>query len=410
MNVIFVSSACSKKLYTKIFELRNRKIIDPAQKFLEQIMTGVAQNNDVSVFSISERPVSASSCNVREFGRDSESENSVNYIYPAFHNGKILRYLTCYNNTQKEITSLLNKLDRKNTVVICDPLVLEMSRAARSVAQKKGFKCLAITTDIPYMATDMKSHGYSSIRKRLQSIYEKLSTSETEKYDGYILLSSYMNELVNKKRKPYTVIEGSIDKEQIPSKTASKNGKKVVLYAGGLYEKYGLKHLVDAFRACSNTDSELHLYGDGSYVPELQKVCAFDHRIKYMGCVLNTELTRIESGAALLVNPRFSTEEYTKYSFPSKTLEYMTSGTAVLTTRLKGIPIDYHEHLFFFDGESVDEMRRKLEEVLSLDISELDRKGEMAQKFVISQKNNIVQGNKLIELASEVVNGDTKKK
>ena len=57
-----------------------------------------------------------------------------------------------------------------------------------------------------------------------------------------------------------------------------------------------------------------------------------------MGCVTNDEIVRLQCEATLLVNPRPSDKEFCKYSFPSKTIEYMASGTPVLMTKLPGVP------------------------------------------------------------------------
>ena len=51
------------------------------------------------------------------------------------------------------------------------------------------------------------------------------------------------------------------------------------------------------------------------------------------------------------MNPRFTGAEYTLYSFPSKNIEYMVSGTPVITTRLAGIPDDYYPYVFVFEEE-----------------------------------------------------------
>ena len=52
-----------------------------------------------------------------------------------------------------------------------------------------------------------------------------------------------------------------------------------------------------------------------------------------------------ELKATLLVNPRPTTEEFTIYSFPSKNMEYMASGTPLLTTKLPGMPEEYHQYV-----------------------------------------------------------------
>ena len=68
--------------------------------------------------------------------------------------------------------------------------------------------------------------------------------------------------------------------------------------------------------------------------------------VKYKGVAPNAVIVEEELKATLLVNPRPTGEEYTKYSFPSKNMEYMASGTPVLTTCLPGMPAEYNEYVY----------------------------------------------------------------
>ena len=141
----------------------------------------------------------------------------------------------------------------------------------------------------------------------------------------------------------------------------------------------------------------MHIYGDGKFVDTLLEYQKKDSRIKYNGVVNNEQIVAAEINATLLVNPRFSNQEFVKYSFPSKTSEYMLSGTPLLTTRLCGIPEEYFEYLYTFDEESEDGFANKLQEILSKTTNELDQKGKSAQSFVLKHKNNFVQSKKIID-------------
>ena len=113
---------------------------------------------------------------------------------------------------------------------------------------------------------------------------------------------------------------------------------------------------------------------------------------------LNSEIVAKEQEAALLVNPRPTDEEYVKYSFPSKTMEYMASGTPVLTTVLPGMPKEYHPYVYLLEDETADGIARKLSQVLAQSDEELFRKGTEARAFVLEQKNNVIQAQKILEM------------
>lgn len=402
MNIIFVSNVCDRDEYENIFNQRKKKMIDPMQKFLEQIISGISKNVK-NVISISVRPISHSTMVQKRFSKKNKQLDNINYRYPAFINGKFLRFFTQFFSTYIETKHIVknNKYTKNNTVIICDALCLQACMAARLAGKSYGIKSIAIVTDIPSMATKMKSE-YSRIRRLFQSLYESITMCEIKKYDGYINLVKEMDALINPFQKPSIVVEGTVEEVNNIHRTTISD-KKVVLYAGGINKSYGLENLVKGFIQCNRSDAELHIYGDGAYANELKEICAINPYVKYMGVALNSHMVQIESQASLLVNPRFSHEEYTFYSFPSKILEYMSSGTPVCTTRLRGIPGDYETHLYWFNDESIDGIANTLSSILDKDEDELKNFGQDAKQFVCKNKNKVVQGKKIVEFCAQIL-------
>ena len=125
-----------------------------------------------------------------------------------------------------------------------------------------------------------------------------------------------------------------------------KKGKpRICLYAGSIQKIYGIERLVEGFRLAKLPGTQLHIYGAGDYQRQLEKIAGEDPNVVYGGLLLPSQVVEKEQEATLLVNPRPSEEEYVKYSFPSKTMEYMSTGTPVLTTRLPCLPEEYLPHL-----------------------------------------------------------------
>ena len=98
----------------------------------------------------------------------------------------------------------------------------------------------------------------------------------------------------------------------------------------------------------------------------------------------------------LLVNPRPTDGSFTRYSFPSKNLEYMASGTPLLTTKLPGMPAEYAAYVYFFKDESVEGMSATLKELLSKPAEELHQKGMTAKKYILDNKTEIEQARKIL--------------
>ena len=116
-----------------------------------------------------------------------------------------------------------------------------------------------------------------------------------------------------------------------------------------------------------------------------------------MGVRPNSEIVYEEQRAALLINPRPSAEEYTKYSFPSKTMEYLVSGTPVMTTKLSGIPKDYDGYLYWIEDETSDGIEKALKEFFKIDKTTRYDSGKRSREFVMNNKSNVVQAKKIIE-------------
>lgn len=220
--------------------------------------------------------------------------------------------------------------------------------------------------------------------------------------DGFILLSDYMREHLPIGATPYLVIEGIFYPEKNVSEIEQEKEYKIILYTGSLDARYGIKDLIDAFLLTSNYDYRLYLCGTGDTIEYIKRASASDARIKYLGVLPREEVIKLQKRATLLVNPRHSFEEYTKYSFPSKTMEYMASGTPTLMSPILSLPEDYKKHVYLFEDESIKGMSRTISEICSQDPKELRYFGLSAQNFILNNKVADIQCKKIIEFITNI--------
>ena len=136
-------------------------------------------------------------------------------------------------------------------------------------------------------------------------------------------------------------MEGVTDVKNLPPEK-KEHGKKVA-YAGKLVEAFGAKRLVKAFEMIDDPEASLHICGGGELKPYVEEMCQKDSRIHYYGVVPAEKANEILQNADVLVNPRQNDDEYTKYSFPSKNIEYLMTGNAVVAYMLDGIPEIYKD-------------------------------------------------------------------
>ena len=386
MHIIYAVTTCSDKVYKQLFSHVKVKPAFQSQKYHRLLIEGLAANGKVDV--VANPPVNRSVLSEKILRLPTEEEGGACYRYiPAIRNPILKAVCVGFGTFFRTLT-----LGNRDSAVIVDCLNRVTALSAMLAARLSGKQCIGIVTDLP----DMLSGGKFS--KGLANFVIRHCT-------GYILLTEAMNDYLNKKCKPYVILEGHSDiamADRVPA-MEKKVSPRVVFYAGGVSRQYGLANLVDGFRMANPENARLHIYGPGDYVKELQKIAEEDDRIFYGGMLLNTEIVEKEQEATLLVNPRPTDEEYVKYSFPSKTMEYMASGTPVLTTVLPGMPKEYHPYVYLLEDETADGIAGMLKEVLNNSEETLFRKGNEARRFVLEQKNNVIQARKILEMLERKV-------
>jgi len=384
MHIVYAVTTCSDKVYKQLFSHVAVKPAFQSQKYHRLLIEGLAAGAKVDV--VANPPVNRSVLSERIVHLPREEEGGASYRYiPAIRN-PVLKAAWVGLGTFFQTLFLL----KKDSAVIVDGLNRITALAGMLAARLRGKPCIGIVTDLPDML------GGSSFSRKLANFVIRHCT-------GYVLLTEAMNDYLNKKGKPYVILEGHADismADRLPA-PEKKASPRVCFYAGGVSKQYGLGNLVEGFRKADLPDTRLHIYGPGDYVEELKRIAAEDDRIFYGGMLLNTQIVEKEQEAALLVNPRPTDEEYVKYSFPSKTMEYMASGTPVLTTVLPGMPKEYHSYVYLLEDESAEGIARMLQEVLSNSDEVLFRKGMEARAFVLEQKNNVIQAQKILEMLSK---------
>lgn len=402
MDLLVVTNTCSAKKNLELNKKRKKRTIDPQQKFFRLFIEGLNYQQNVNVTVLSALPVSASTVEQKKFEYEEESVGNICYHYIPFRNGKISRYVTLATSAYKETKKWcrLHKHSNSEATIIVDVLAPMIAIPTRIVAQCVGIKVGAIITDIPSLCTNMKEREESSIKTKLLRWYQQIADKDMHNYDYYIPLTQSLNEVVNRRNKPYCVVEGFADEAD---KTLAIEHENYIMYAGGIYEKYGLEALIDAFIKLNRQDLELWIFGEGTYVEKIKEINKEHSNIIYKGCVTAEEIVDFEKKALLLVNPRPTNETFAKFSFPSKTMEYLLSGTPVLSTRLPGIPEEYFDYLYAIEGDSADAIERGLRSVLNLDKIELEKRGKQGHNFVLNNKNNKVMTAKIIKLMQEVV-------
>ena len=284
---------------------------------------------------------------------------------------------------------------QNRTVVIYTQYLPYMRAIAKVKKQFPELKAAVIITDLP---NDLGlPSGRKGLMKRLETKMGEQSIALCREMDGFILLTEPMAEALNISHKPYVVIEGLIQETQNANLFQDiSNEKPVILYTGTLEQGLGIAEMLEAFEQMP--EYELWVCGQGNMRAEVEAAANRCANIRYYGFVPQKEALALQARADALINPRQPNSVFTKYSFPSKTLEYMRSGKPVLCCKLEGIPADYDEYLHYMPATGSSGIKAAVAKLMQLPVDARISMGKAAQAYVYEHKNPKVQCRKLVAL------------
>lgn len=304
-----------------------------------------------------------------------------------------LKEFSRYSTAKKVVEKWAKTDSGESKVLIIYALTRSFTKIAHYITTKyKKIKVCIVVPDLPEHMRPENTNQFS-----LYNILKKRVISKIRKdirlVDSYVLLTDAMKEWFGYPIK-YTVVEG-IAGDVFEGKIEGEREKKII-YAGGISQAYGVVELVEAFIKVGMPDWELVLYGDGPDKQKIQDIAKTCNNVRVMGLVPNAEVVEAQRRASLLVNPR-KNQVFTKYSFPSKILEYMSSGTPMLAYKLDGMPSEYTPYYYQISDDKGG-MKSALERVMRLLDEEREEMGRRARLFVKHNKNPQKQAQRIIGL------------
>lgn len=380
-KIIYIASMFDEADLGTIFS-NPENVSYAANKYNRLLCEGLAQNG-IRVEAFALLPVTRSNCKKILVRKKTEKIGKLTVRYMATVNLPGVKHiLRCISSFFRVLFA------RRGTTVFFDLFAVSANIGMNVAAKIRHFERVCVITDMPEHLTSSKMH---------LRIENKLIADAT----AYILLTEQMKKKVDPGHKQTIVLEGHVDHNAARAEKASGEAhelsQRIVLYAGALHRRYGISDLVDAFLACHKQGEILQLYGSGDYVDAIKEIAKENPCVQYCGVKPNSYIVEAEAHASLLVNPRTGEGEYTKFSFPSKVLEYMVSGTPVLMAKLPGIPDEYFDYAYTFDDRDEAGLATSLRMVLDKDEHEIIDFGRQAREFVLKNKSNVTQAKKIVE-------------
>ncbi|GAA2194356.1 glycosyltransferase family 4 protein [Micromonospora lupini] len=254
-------------------------------------------------------------------------------------------------------------------------------------ARRRGVRVVPVLTDPPGVALPTDGR----LVRLLRGLDVALVRAALARCSGVIALTPALADDFAPGR-PRLVMEGIWAEPAAADRPASAGSTRDIVYAGGLSRAYGVDRLVEAFHGLPGDDLRLCLYGRGELAGWLREQAAVDQRIVPPELLPRAELLPRLRRAAVLVNPRPVDQDFVRWSFPSKIIEYLAAGVPVVSTRLPGIPPAYAPWLSYAEPDTPDGLRAAIGRLLDLPVAQARALGAGGARFVRETRNPTAQG------------------
>ena len=337
----------------------------------------------------------------------SHTQNSADIVV-GYCNHTLCKQVSMVRNTWACVNKVLqNKSNRPDVLLVYSTNMVCLETAARAKRKYPDVRVVIIVPDLMKFTSQHLS-PYSP-----RAVYRNFLDGRAKKHlpglDGYIFLTDAMADYFQVS-KEYMVMEGVADRSVLTAGEAPlshpDSGVKRVVYTGGLRKAYGIMDLLDAFAGIRSPEYELVICGEGELASTVKEYSRADERIRYLGLLPREEILAIQKNATVLVNPRRNEGEYTSFSFPSKLIEYMSSGVPVLCHKLDGIPDEYDQYIASFKGNRIEDVRTGIQSVCEMEQAARNRMGANALEFIKSEKVADRQMEKVIVYLQKIIDGE----
>lgn len=393
MKFVFVGCYCEKSRKEELFNYTNGKISISATTFQEGVLKGLANNKFspdyiVNLPAIGSFPKRCKKLYIHQSVFQCGQSKGINC---GFLNLTFIKDFSARCSIYRNLRRIVKGFGNEKLVILVYSLMYPYLHPIVRVKQKHpNVKIVAIVPDMP---------EFISIPYYQKKIYDDVS-----KLDGFVLLTEQMKEKLSVGERPYEVMEGVYSTDDICCNISEERVPGSFLYTGTLDKRYGIQLLLDNFSKIDNPLIQLWICGSGTNeeIKEVKNYCDKDNRISYLGILKREEVLKLQKKAAFLINPRGNVGEFTKYSFPSKTMEYLASGTPTIMFPLLGVPAEYDAYVILLNEKDNDTIKNTLEKVLSNDYSVYEKRGREARCFIVNNKNTTSQTSKIIRVIKTV--------
>lgn len=380
MKVLFLGGVFDDSHNKEIISKTRTYVEYAANNFQKKIIYGLRSLNVplevVSIPFLGAYPTAYS--DIYFSGFQNMNDDNSGYKYYTFNNIYGYRNISRFRAAKRGLRDFISVDDEQKLIIVYTPHTPFVQAANWAKRKDPRIKICMVVPDLPqYM--DL-SENLSPVYKFLKSIDLKQFAKENKTVDSYILLTEQMADALNVGDRPYRVVEGIY--EATNGVSNKRAGIKTIVYTGKLNLAFGALNLVRAFHSIQNQNIRLVICGSGEAKDEIAEIAAKDSRIDFRGQVTSDEARNCILDGDILVNPRPNDSIYTKYSFPSKIIDYLATGNPVVAFELDGMPMAYRDFIYYIPDNSIVSIANTIQRVLDADLKEIKDRTDKALRYL----------------------------
>lgn len=267
------------------------------------------------------------------------NDNSIEFV--SFSTNYWISNFSKQRNLIAKISKIINANFNKNIFVIAFEAHGPYLSVLKFVKNKYKCKTCLIVPDLPEYMISSQSYIYRILKK----IDIQRNYALANKYcDSFLLFTPKMTEKYNVDGKPYLIREGIIEKYSYKN---TNNRKPNCCFIGKTNIENGIDKIIEAAKEMPYFD--FNIYGSGAMDNELASVHL--DNLHFFGFIDPLKVEEILLNNDILLSPRYPGAEYTKFSFPSKIMKFISCSKPIVTYRLDCYQ-DYFDGLFFMPADT----------------------------------------------------------
>ena len=383
MNVLVFTSAMIDSDFASYQEIAKIKPNPSNQNFYSKLIKTLAIHNNVSV--VSHRPLVKGMFKQNAVFSDFAIDGKTKYYYTYNKCGKSFKIFGEKRSIENSAKKAIEDFVSNDFIIITDTLRLNLIKTAKKMAKQYGVKVVGMLTDNPFNLSSGSSFIKKSLRKEVSAL------------DGYLSLTQNLVTTFNQ-HVPSYVFEGLVTEEKEGRKDPIHN---YFYFGGSLYERYGVKTLVDAFHD-TTVNCKLVLAGSGPLDKYIEEMAEKDYRILYLSQISKEKNIAYMRNSIANINPRPLDKKLDEESVPSKLIEYLSIGTPVISTKYPKLYSLFKDDVTWIDGNDLISMKIALE---SYDISKQEehlKKAATARRKVFEFYGLNVQAESIDHFLAEI--------